>query len=298
MRRIAGPGATQDNRFTEGNAASGLQPTMVTADWCNDVQEEIVSVIAGAGIALDGAKQTQLRQAITAMIAANIPAAPPVASTEAAGIAERATDAEALAGTDGLRFITPAQLLPVMRSMMAGTIVEWENETIPTLADSKPLGLELNGSVVSLDTFPNLLRKWCGSAKNATAPAWFRCTAAGVRDAAGSYIKLQDRRGEFARGWDHGRGVDAGRVLGSAQGDQNKAHNHGGGSHTHWSGNSQLAGHSRGPEQGSGRNRPDGNATVGYEGTTSQPKEGSFIASEGGSETRPRSIATMFIVLV
>ena len=30
---------------------------------------------------------------------------------------------------------------------------------------------------------------------------------------------LPDLRGEFVRGWDDGRGVDAGRALGSAQGD-------------------------------------------------------------------------------
>ncbi len=43
---------------------------MVTGDWLNDVQEEIVSVIIGAGIALDGTKQDQLLKAIQT-IAAN-----------------------------------------------------------------------------------------------------------------------------------------------------------------------------------------------------------------------------------
>lgn len=37
---------------------------------------------------------------------------------------------------------------------------------------------------------------------------------------AGADPKLPDLRGEFMRGWDHGRGVDAGRVFGSAQLDQ------------------------------------------------------------------------------
>ncbi|MGJ7631431.1 phage tail protein, partial [Citrobacter freundii] len=31
-------------------------------------------------------------------------------------------------------------------------------------------------------------------------------------------LRLPDLRGEFIRGWDDGRGVDSGRVIGSAQG--------------------------------------------------------------------------------
>ena len=50
-------------------------------------------------------------------------------------------------------------------------------------------------------------------------------------------FQLPDYRGEFLRGWDVGRGVDAGRVRGSFQTDQNKTHTHSGttssDSHTH-----------------------------------------------------------------
>ncbi|WMW65752.1 hypothetical protein [Nitratidesulfovibrio liaohensis] len=64
MHRIDGPGATEDGRFTDGNPAAGIPPTIVTDDWANAVQEEIVGVIAGAGIALDKADNGQLLQAI------------------------------------------------------------------------------------------------------------------------------------------------------------------------------------------------------------------------------------------
>lgn len=37
---------------------------------------------------------------------------------------------------------------------------------------------------------------------------------------------LPDLRGEFIRGWDHGRSVDPGRAFGSYQGDDIKAHTH------------------------------------------------------------------------
>lgn len=40
-------------------------------------------------------------------------------------------------------------------------------------------------------------------------------------------FNLPDLRGEFLRGWDDGRGVDAGRALGSAQGSRMQDHYHG-----------------------------------------------------------------------
>ena len=55
-----------------------------------------------------------------------------------------------------------------------------------------------------------------------------------------------DLRGEFIRGWDHGRGVDTGRAIGTAQGSQNLAHTHTGtaaaaGAHGH-TGTTSFAG--------------------------------------------------------
>ncbi len=41
-----------------------------------------------------------------------------------------------------------------------------------------------------------------------------------------STFNLPDLRGEFVRGFDDGRGVDAGRVFGSAQVDELKSHKH------------------------------------------------------------------------
>ncbi len=68
----------------------------------------------------------------------------------------------------------------------------------------------------------------------ATPPlGWFTCNGAAFDKA--KYPKLAlaypsgvlpDLRGEFIRGWDNGRGMDAGRTLLSAQADELRAHNH------------------------------------------------------------------------
>ncbi|EOB3112272.1 phage tail protein, partial [Yersinia enterocolitica] len=84
---------------------------------------------------------------------------------------------------------------------------------------------------------------------------------------------LPDLRGEFIRGWDDGRGVDAGRALLSAQSDLFKAHHH---SFTFFS--AYAAGGGTG-------------ATYNYSGNA-----GRDTGDTGGNETRPRNIAFNYIV--
>jgi len=50
-------------------------------------------------------------------------------------------------------------------------------------------------------------------------------TTFGVGDGVNTF-RLPDLRGEFLRGWDDGRGVDAGRVFGSWQTDEFRSHDH------------------------------------------------------------------------
>ncbi|MDF2793127.1 MAG: phage-related tail fiber protein-like protein [Pseudomonas orientalis] len=72
--------------------------------------------------------------------------------------------------------------------------------------------LELDGSVKSIAVYPDL--------------AAFLGTAFNKGDEGAGNFRLPESRGEFLRGWDHGRGVDAGRAVGTWQADDNKAHNH------------------------------------------------------------------------
>ncbi|MGH8384919.1 MAG: hypothetical protein ACRESJ_05410 [Pseudomonas sp.] len=50
MHRIDGPGATVDNKFTDGDPVGGVAATVVTDDWMNDVQENIMAVLSAAGV--------------------------------------------------------------------------------------------------------------------------------------------------------------------------------------------------------------------------------------------------------
>ncbi|NHZ45509.1 phage tail protein [Nitratidesulfovibrio liaohensis] len=254
MKYVPPIGATDPNApYITENLAAGVEGSPVAAEAIEHPQREILAVITGAGLTPNEENLGQLRDAIEGMIAAAIAASAidPVATT---------------------------------RDMLGGTIVEWEAAAIPTLADGKPLGLELNGSIISLTTYPRLLRKWPGAGANATAPVWYRCTAGGTRDAAGGYIKLQDRRAEFPRGWDHGRGVDAGRVLGSAQGGTNMSNG------TLYSGG----------VVGAGIIQPISNLenTSSVTSSTANSNTPTATASITSGDVRVRSVATMFIVLV
>lgn len=77
---------------------------------------------------------------------------------------------------------------------------------------SAPQGyLKANGALVSRTTYAELFAA-IG-------------TAYGAGDGVTTF-KLPDLRGEFVRGWDDGRGIDSGRVLGSFQHQQVQRHKH------------------------------------------------------------------------
>jgi hypothetical protein len=123
----------------------------------------------------------------------------PDANATAAGIIALATNAEAWAGTNAAKAITPAALKYAMSLLMPAGIVLWFARNTP------PAGyLECNGAALSRTVYAALFA--------------VIGTTFGAGDGATTF-NLPDLRGEFVRGWDHGRGVDAGRVFGSGQGD-------------------------------------------------------------------------------
>ncbi|HHL6486975.1 TPA: phage tail protein [Escherichia coli] len=127
-------------------------------------------------------------------------------------------------------------------ALPVGVPVPWPSATPPTG------WLKCNGAAFSAEEYPELAKAYPTN-------------------------KLPDLRGEFIRGWDDGRGVDAGRALLSAQSDLFKAHHH---SFTFFS--AYAAGGGTG-------------AVYDYSGNA-----GRDTRDTGGNETRPRNIAFNYIV--
>ena len=86
-------------------------------------------------------------------------------------------------------------------------------------ADSPPAGmLELDGAELSRATYAAL---WTHAQSGGNLVAQGSKQAGNFGNGDGSTtFTLPDLRGEFLRGWDHGRGVDTGRTIGSSQLDQ------------------------------------------------------------------------------
>jgi len=60
MFKIDGPGADPNNEFTEGNPASGIPATAVTAEWLNAIQRELLALLANANVTPDKLDDAQL----------------------------------------------------------------------------------------------------------------------------------------------------------------------------------------------------------------------------------------------
>lgn len=113
-------------------------------------------------------------------------------------------------------------------------------------------------------------------------------------------FNLPDLRGEFIRGWDGGRGIDPGRLLGSTQAGAIQSHNHTGtsdsaGSHSHALG--------RNTSNGPSTQQTGNYLTAGYNGLSADSTQDAgshthtFTTNNtGGTETRPRNIALLACV--
>lgn len=127
-------------------------------------------------------------------------------------------------------------------ALPVGVPVPWPSATPPTG------WLKCNGAPFSAEEYPELAKVYPTN-------------------------ELPDLRGEFIRGWDDGRGIDAGRALLSAQSDLFKAHHHK---------FAFFTGYASGGGTG---------AVYDYSGTV-----GRDTLDTGGNETRPRNIAFNYIV--
>jgi len=168
---------------------------------------------------------------------------------------------------------TSSQFLKADGSVDSNTYI---TQSVPTgavfhfAASTAPTGyLKANG-----DTIPN------GSGTVQGVTANFSALYAIIGSTYGSAGKLPDLRGEFLRGWDDSRGVDSGRIFGSAQSDDFKGH-----SHNAYTG---LSDGSFGTVRNSLQTIDAGAAY-----RTSGPGGTAYIQASGGTETRPRNIALL-----
>lgn len=150
-------------------------------------------------------------------------------------------------------------------ALPVGVPVPWPSATPPTG------WLKCNGAAFSAEEYPKLAKVYPTN-------------------------KLPDLRGEFIRGWDDGRGIDAGRTLLSLQAGMLEKHRHmvvandGYDSKEEW----ELAAIFRKAyTQGRGLDAADAGGTLIPSPTLHT--RGS-IGNTGGSETRPRNIAFNYIV--
>jgi microcystin-dependent protein len=149
-----------------------------------------------------------------------------------------------------------ADVVTALATMFRGSVSAFATSTVPTG------WLECDGSAVSRTTYAALFA--------VVGTTW------GTGDGSTTF-NVPDLRGEFIRGWDHGKGTDSGRAFASSQTDEFEAHTHALGSGAGF----------REAGTGNGFTGVSGLAATLYTATNS---------SGGAAETRPRNFALMYCI--
>lgn len=259
--------ATEDaSKFPARAFVSGslVELRMTAADLASSIAHPSVGVGAHAATAISVTPAGGIS-------AATVQAALQELDSEKADASDVAT---ALAGkaSTGANTFTGAQVLP-------GNAVD-DLEAVPkqqmdvAVAGAAPAGAV---QAFAMSTAPTGWLKANGDAVSRTTYAALFAvigTTYGVGDGSTTF-NLPDLRGEFVRGLDDGRGVDTGRTIGTAQGDELKSHAH-----------EYL------PAVGAAASPSAASVVEGR--LTTNPL--TYTASFGGNETRPRNVALLFCI--
>lgn len=234
-----------------------------------------------------GSATTATTKASEASTSANTATAQAGIATTKAG--EASASASAAAGSAAAA-ASSADQVDLTRQVPSGAVQYFATGAAPTG------WLKANGALVSRSTYAALF------------------SAIGTTFGAGdgsTTFQLPDLRGEFLRALDDGRGIDTGRALGSAQGDANKAHSHGGstgsaGDHAHTLEQYRFTGGNGGAGGPGGLVAPGGQLSSGGAWTavpstnainsarmTTTGAHTHTISSDGGAEARPRNVAML-----
>lgn len=175
--------------------------------------------------------------------------------------------------TVGIKAFGYAKNTPVMdldslaglKNVPVGAEMMWQKETLPDV-NSYGVWLEQDGATFDEAVYPELYAH------------------------LGTNV-LPDMRGEFARGWDHGRGIDSGRGFGSSQLDSFQGHWH----LLSYQGLNESGVSVSLSDAADGTSTPPRNLQTNLSATDISADE-THGTPRIASETRPRNIAKLFLI--
>ena len=246
---------TGKHGFKTGNRSLGDPPSTPGGEWYNAVQETLAQAIEqGMGVALDPNDHLQLLKLIKHIAWAGNSAAPYQVQDETlTALAGLTTSADKLIYATGADAFAMTALTPFARTLLDDADAVTARSTLGAAPlDSPALTGIPTAPTASTGTRSTQLATtaFVGAESQIAAPTgsvytfagstvptgWLKCNGAllsrttyaslfavigttyGAGDGSTTFA-LPDLRGEFVRGADDGRGVDAGRVFGSAQSD-------------------------------------------------------------------------------
>lgn len=193
---------TQAEYTADAQRSTGNQPGIARSKLVNKSLRQATTIAAGlaefiadwqANNVTDGLTPQQVADYLLAALAAAFPQA----TETIQGKIELATIAEAIAGTDAQRAITPATLWATFPYVVpAGTVIYVAQQTAPAGF------IKANGAAISRSSYSTLFSAIGTVFGNGNGSTTFN---------------VPDLRGEFLRGFDDGRGADNGRAFGSNQ---------------------------------------------------------------------------------
>jgi hypothetical protein len=201
MKYVQPVGAAENAPYLDGNPSTGVEGSPVPAAAIEHPMREIIAVIQAAGLTPNANALNQLLLAIP---------------TVAGGMAVTTTDDPTWANnsalppsTNWLRGFLTNQMYMLIP---AGIFMWWTGQTPP------PGYIETNGALLTRTAYPRL---WAHAQTNLVTETEWQAGYTGRYSSGTSTanFRIPDTRGEFIRGWDHGRGVDSGRELGRFQAD-------------------------------------------------------------------------------
>lgn len=180
-------------------AGYGITDAFTKPETTSAIQQAITSLINSSPAALDTLKE----------LADALGNDPNFATTMTNALASKANKASTLTGygiTDTYTKDEIAAMIAQASALPVGSMIGFPMDKVA------PGFLELDGSVKSAATYPDL--------------ATFLGGAFNKGDEGAGNFRLPESRGEFLRGWDHGRGIDVGRGVSTYQLSQNQRHTH------------------------------------------------------------------------